>query len=57
MITIFNREFVVDATVETAWAHLAKIEKWPSWTRHIKDVKLSPSGDISHNSVGQPKID
>ena len=33
MITIFNREFVVDATVETAWAHHAKIEKWPSWAR------------------------
>ncbi|SVD28668.1 uncharacterized protein METZ01_LOCUS381522, partial [marine metagenome] len=24
MITILNREFVVDASVETAWAHLAK---------------------------------
>ena len=52
MIAILNREFVVDASVETAWAHLAKIEEWPSWARHIKDVKLSPSGDISHNSVG-----
>ena len=56
MITILNREFIVDATVESAWAHLAKIEKWPSWARHIKDVKLSPSGDISHNSVGSLKL-
>ena len=52
MITILNREFVVDAAIEIAWAHLAKIEEWPSWARHIKDVKLFPSGDISHNSVG-----
>ena len=56
MITIFNREFIVDATGETAWAHLAKIEKWPSWARQIKDVKLSPSGDISHNSVGSLRL-
>ena len=56
MITILNREFVVDATIETAWAHLAKIEEWPSWARHIKDVKLSPLGDISHNSVGSLRL-
>ena len=56
MITILNCEFVVDASIETAWVHLGKIEEWPSWARHIKDVKLSPSGDISHNSVGSLKL-
>ena len=56
MITILNCEFVVDASIETAWVHLAKIEEWPSWARHIKDVKLSPSGDISHNSVGSLRL-
>ena len=56
MITILNREFVVDAAIEIAWAHLAKIEEWPSWAKHIKDIKLFPSGDISHNSVGSLKL-
>jgi len=56
VITILNCEFVVDASIETAWVHLAKIEEWPSWARHIKDVKLSPSGDISHNSVGSLRL-
>ncbi len=56
MIAILNCEFVVDASIETAWVHLAKIEEWPSWARHIKDVKLSPSGDISHNSVGSLRL-
>ena len=56
MITILNREFVVDAAIEIAWAHLAKIEEWPSWASHIKDVKLFPSGDISHNSVGSLRL-
>ena len=56
MITILHCEFVVDASIETAWVHFAKIEEWPSWARHIKDVKLSPSGDISHNSVGSLKL-
>jgi len=56
VITILNRKFVVDASIEAAWAHLAKIEQWPSWARHIKDVKLSPSGNISHNSVGSLRL-
>ena len=56
MITILNCEFVVDASIETAWVHLAKIEEWPSWARHIKDVKIWPSGDISHNSVGSLRL-
>jgi len=56
VITILNREFVVDAAIEIAWAHLAKIEEWPSWAKHIKDVKIFPSGDISHNSVGSLKL-
>ena len=56
MITILNCEFLVDASIETAWVHLAKIEEWPRWARHIKDVKLSPSGDISHNSVGSLRL-
>ena len=32
------------------------IDEWPSWARHIKKVKLSPSGDISHNSVGSLRL-
>ena len=56
MITLVNRDFVVDASIEIAWAHFGKIEQWPSWAKHIKDVKLSPSGDISHNSVGSLRL-
>ena len=56
MITILNCEFLVDASIETAWVHLAKIEEWPSWARHIKDIKLLPLGDISHNSVGSLRL-
>ena len=56
MITILNREFVVNASIDSAWDHLAKIEEWPSWARHIKDVKLFPPGDISHNSVGSLRL-
>ena len=56
MITILNCEFVVDASIDIAWNHLANIEEWPSWARHIKEVKLSPLGDISHNSVGSLRL-
>jgi hypothetical protein len=52
MVTLVHREFIVDAPVETAWAHLARIKEWPSWAKHIQEVELSPPGDILPASVG-----
>ena len=54
--TLVNRDFIVDASIEIAWAHFAKIEQWPSWARHIKDVKLVPPGDICPTSTGSLKL-
>ena len=56
MITLVNRDFVVDASIEIAWAHFGKIEQWPSWAKHIKDVKLMPLGDICPTSAGSLKL-
>ena len=56
MITLVNRDFIVEASIEIAWAHFAKIKQWPSWARHIKDVKLVPPGDICPTSAGNLKL-
>lgn len=52
MIELVRREFIVDAPLEKAWTHLAQIEQWPSWAKHIKHVELSPPGEITSSSTG-----
>lgn len=52
MITLLRREFTVDLPLEQAWQHLARVEQWPSWAKHIKLVKLHPSGELGSQSTG-----
>ena len=52
MITLIRREFIVDASVEAAWDHLARVEDWPSWAKHIKRIELDPPGEITADSTG-----
>jgi hypothetical protein len=46
-----QREFVVDAPLERAWQHLARVEAWPSWAKHIKSVTVEPPGELSPSTV------
>ena len=46
-----RREFVVDAPLERAWQHLARVEAWPSWAAHIKSVTVEPPGELSPSTV------
>jgi hypothetical protein len=52
MIAPLRREFTVKAAPETAWRHLARIEEWPSWARHIKWVHATPAGELGRESTG-----
>ncbi len=52
MITLLRHEFTVDLPVEKAWSHLARVEQWPSWARHIKRVTVQPPGELGPNSTG-----
>ena len=47
-----QRTFVVDVPLETTWHHLAHVESWPSWAKHIKRVELTPSGEVTPLSKG-----
>jgi hypothetical protein len=51
-ITLLEREFIVDVPLERAWDHLARIEQWPSWAHHIRQIELRPPGDLGPESTG-----
>src|SRR5205085_7579162 len=50
---VLQREFTVDLPLEKAWQHLARVEQWPSWAKHIKRVELQPAGELGLKSTGQ----
>jgi hypothetical protein len=52
MIELVRREFVVEGSVAACWEHLARVEDWPSWARHIKRVQLHPNGALTAASEG-----
>jgi hypothetical protein len=50
---LLRREFTVELPVEEAWRHLARVEQWPSWAKHIKQVELQPAGELGLKSTGR----
>lgn len=52
MIPLIRREFVVECPLERAFGHLAQIERWPSWAKHITRVELKPPGSLTSKSRG-----
>ena len=52
MITLLRREFTVELPLEKAWRHLARVEQWPSWAKHIQQVEVRPPGELGPGSTG-----
>jgi uncharacterized membrane protein len=52
MITLLRRDFTVDRPIEKAWQHLACVEQWPSWAKHIRQVQVQPPGELGPTSRG-----
>jgi Polyketide cyclase / dehydrase and lipid transport len=52
MVERIHREFTVDVPLPVAWQHLANVEHWPSWAKHIKRVTLIPPGELTATSSG-----
>ena len=48
-----RREFTVNLPLEKAWQHLARVEQWPSWAKHIKQVEVQPPGALGPESTGR----
>jgi hypothetical protein len=53
MITLLRREFRVELPLEKAWQHLARVEQWPSWAKHIKQIDVQPPGELGLKSTGR----
>ena len=52
MVTLLRREFTVDMPLKNAWQHLARVERWPSWAKHIKQIDVQPPGELGPKSAG-----
>ena len=52
MLRLLERRFTANCSVESAWAHLERVERWPSWARHIRTVELDPPGSLTSTSAG-----
>jgi hypothetical protein len=49
---LVRREFAVDVGLHGAWEHLANVESWTSWAKHIKRVTMQPAGPLTDHSAG-----
>ena len=47
---VVDKSFIVRAPLEVAWNHVAEVEKWPSWAKHIRSVAKSPPGPLSSDT-------
>ncbi len=56
LVRLLERRFTVKVSLEEAWAHLERVEQWPSWARHIHRVDLRPEGPLHINSTGTIKL-
>lgn len=52
MKRLLERRFRARVRLPDAWAHLAEVERWPSWARHIRRVELHPPGTLGPSSEG-----
>ena len=52
VIELLVREFDVDVPLDHAWDHLARVENWTTWAKHIKRVTLQPPGPLTEASAG-----
>jgi hypothetical protein len=49
---LLRRSLEVAAPPDRAWAHLARVEAWPSWARHLRSARLEPAGPLGPGSRG-----
>jgi hypothetical protein len=52
VLTLIDRQFTVNVSLERAWHHLARVDQWPTWAHHIKHIEMSPKGELGPQSTG-----
>ena len=53
---LLERRFRIRAPLESVWAHLARVDSWPTWAKHIRRVELVPSGPLAVGSRGTIRL-
>ena len=43
---------MVKTSLQRAWAHLERVEQWPTWAPHIRRIELRPPGSLTLESEG-----
>jgi hypothetical protein len=52
MKRIVERVFTVRAPLALVWGHLAAVEKWPSWAKHIRRLRSTQKDDCAPRATG-----
>lgn len=52
MIRLLQRQFEVSAPLPDAWRFLARVQEWPRWAAHIRQVDVTPAGEVGPDSCG-----
>ena len=50
MREVLREAVTVDRSAAVAWNHLAQLERWPTWGRHIRRMTPSPSGALTEST-------
>ena len=51
-MNLIDRQFMVNVSLERAWQHLARVDRWTTWARHIRHIELHPEGELGPQSSG-----
>jgi hypothetical protein len=52
LVTLIDREFIVNASLERAWQYLVRLDQWPTWAHHIRLIETRPKGELGPQSSG-----
>ena len=52
LVTLIDREFIVNASLESAWQYLLRLDQWPTWAHHIRLIETRPRGGLAPQSSG-----
>ena len=56
MKRLIDEGFEVGVPRSLAWDHLAQVENWPTWAKHIKSVDRTPAGPLSIHTQARVRL-
>lgn len=56
LLPLIHREFDVALSIQAAWDHLARVDRWPSWARHIRRIDVEPPLPLCASTAGRIRL-